>query len=121
MVVGGCYSGLSGHKSKKVTSSERSASQIYHVTQRLMARSRRTPRALILPVLLGAFQPPKPVLFSSEMKPCPWSRDVPASRTLGFYKIVERETGIEPATNGLGSRYSTIELLPQWRSPILPE
>jgi hypothetical protein len=27
-------------------------------------------------------------------------------------KVVERETGIEPATNGLGSRYSTIELLP---------
>jgi hypothetical protein len=27
-------------------------------------------------------------------------------------QIVERETGIEPATNGLGSRYSTIELLP---------
>jgi hypothetical protein len=27
-------------------------------------------------------------------------------------KLVERETGIEPATNGLGSRYSTIELLP---------
>jgi hypothetical protein len=27
-------------------------------------------------------------------------------------KFVERETGIEPATNGLGSRYSTIELLP---------
>ncbi len=26
--------------------------------------------------------------------------------------ILERETGIEPATNGLGSRYSTIELLP---------
>jgi hypothetical protein len=25
---------------------------------------------------------------------------------------MERETGIEPATNGLGSRYSTIELLP---------
>ena len=25
---------------------------------------------------------------------------------------LERETGIEPATNGLGSRYSTIELLP---------
>ena len=24
---------------------------------------------------------------------------------------LERETGIEPATNGLGSRYSTIELL----------
>ena len=31
-----------------------------------------------------------------------------------LYKIksLERETGIEPATNGLGSRYSTIELLP---------
>jgi hypothetical protein len=28
-----------------------------------------------------------------------------------FY-LLERETGIEPATNGLGSRYSTIELLP---------
>jgi hypothetical protein len=27
-------------------------------------------------------------------------------------RIMERETGIEPATNGLGSRYSTIELLP---------
>jgi hypothetical protein len=27
-------------------------------------------------------------------------------------QMVERETGIEPATNGLGSRYSTIELLP---------
>ncbi len=27
-------------------------------------------------------------------------------------KKLERETGIEPATNGLGSRYSTIELLP---------
>jgi hypothetical protein len=27
-------------------------------------------------------------------------------------KTLERETGIEPATNGLGSRYSTIELLP---------
>ena|GEM_PF-4129953 len=26
---------------------------------------------------------------------------------------LERETGIEPATNGLGSRYSTIELLPR--------
>ena len=27
-------------------------------------------------------------------------------------RYLERETGIEPATNGLGSRYSTIELLP---------
>jgi hypothetical protein len=36
-----------------------------------------------------------------------------------FYVVsnsMERETGIEPATNGLGSRYSTIELL-----PLLPE
>jgi hypothetical protein len=32
---------------------------------------------------------------------------------------LERETGIEPATNGLGSRYSTIELLPL-RSLIIP-
>ncbi len=29
---------------------------------------------------------------------------------------LERETGIEPATNGLGSRYSTIELLPLHRN-----
>ena len=29
-----------------------------------------------------------------------------------FETNLERETGIEPATNGLGSRYSTIELLP---------
>ena len=28
------------------------------------------------------------------------------------WNLLERETGIEPATNGLGSRYSTIELLP---------
>ncbi len=27
---------------------------------------------------------------------------------------MERETGIEPATNGLGSRDSTAELLPHW-------
>jgi hypothetical protein len=35
--------------------------------------------------------------------------------TKGFEQMkmfLERETGIEPATNGLGSRYSTIELLP---------
>jgi hypothetical protein len=30
------------------------------VTPRLMARSRRTPRMLILPTPLGSFQPPKP-------------------------------------------------------------
>jgi hypothetical protein len=39
---------------------ERSASQIYCVTQRLVARSRRTSAVLILPMLLGAFRPPKP-------------------------------------------------------------
>jgi hypothetical protein len=33
---------------------------MYCVTQRLVARSRRTPAVLILPMLLGAFQPPKP-------------------------------------------------------------
>jgi hypothetical protein len=32
-------------------------------------------------------------------------------------KTLERETGIEPATNGLGSRYSTIELLPPCATP----
>ena len=45
---------------KKVTNSERSASRIYRVTQPLVARSRRTPRVLILPLLFGAFRPPKP-------------------------------------------------------------
>jgi hypothetical protein len=39
---------------------ERSTSQIYRVTQRLVARSRRTPRVLILPMLFGPFRPPKP-------------------------------------------------------------
>ena len=34
--------------------------------------------------------------------------------------MLERETGIEPATNGLGSRYSTIELLPL-RIELYPE
>ena len=33
-------------------------------------------------------------------------------RSENILKIVERETGIEPATTGLGSRCSTIELLP---------
>src|ERR1700692_2129275 len=39
---------------------ERSASQIYRVTPHLVARSRRTPAVLILPMLLGPFRPPKP-------------------------------------------------------------
>jgi hypothetical protein len=35
---------------------------------------------------------------------------------MGFPKyLLERETGIEPATTGLGSRCSTIELLPRSR------
>jgi hypothetical protein len=62
----------------------------------------------ILPMPLGAFQPPKPVLFSSELEAMPFERRV----DLKILQPVERETGIEPATNGLGSRYSTIELLP---------
>ena len=39
---------------------ERSASQIYHLTKRSVARSRRTSAAPILTMVLGAFQPPKP-------------------------------------------------------------
>src|ERR1700722_6347448 len=59
MLVGTCCSELSNHelqaKLKKVTSSERSASRIYRVTQHLVARSRRTPAALILPMLFRPF------------------------------------------------------------------
>ena len=39
---------------------------------------------------------------------------------VGKVEGLERETGIEPATNGLGSRYSTIELLPLSSKIILP-
>jgi hypothetical protein len=52
---------------------ERSASQIYRVTQRLMARSRRTPRVLILPVPFGAFQPLKPAAGGPATL-FPWGR-----------------------------------------------
>ncbi len=47
---------------------------------------------------------------------------MPTSGTLagGGSCSVERETGIEPATNGLGSRYSTIELLPLGISKVYP-
>ena len=38
-----------------------------------------------------------------------------------FLLNLERETGIEPATNGLGSRYSTIELLPLQNELYLAE
>jgi hypothetical protein len=38
-------------------------------------------------------------------------RHVTITKVVGLEGL-ERETGIEPATNGLGSRYSTIELLP---------
>jgi hypothetical protein len=38
--------------------------------------------------------------------------DFSVRTSVGNIKFLERETGIEPATNGLGSRYSTIELLP---------
>jgi hypothetical protein len=53
---------------------ERSASQTYRVAQRLTARSRRTPRVLILPVPLGAFQPPKPAL-GGPATVFPWGRE----------------------------------------------
>src|ERR1700722_12337424 len=39
---------------------ERSASQVYRGTPHSLARSRRTPRMLILPMPFGAFQPSKP-------------------------------------------------------------
>ena len=39
-------------------------------------------------------------------------RDLGRLEIDGGPEVLERETGIEPATNGLGSRYSTIELLP---------
>jgi hypothetical protein len=58
---------------------ERSASQIYRVTQRLIARSRRTPRVLILPMPFGAFQPLKPAP-GGPATIFPWGRqqgDVP--------------------------------------------
>jgi hypothetical protein len=51
MLVGRCLPSFPATnykpKQKKVTSSERSASQIYRVRQRLVARSRRTPTVLI--------------------------------------------------------------------------
>jgi hypothetical protein len=52
----GCFSS----KLRQKRHPERSASQIYHVTQRLVARSRRTPKALILPMLFEPFRPRKP-------------------------------------------------------------
>jgi hypothetical protein len=55
---------------------ERSALQIYRVTQGLVARSRRTPRVLIYPWLLEAFQPLRaggPATVHEEMYPRPSS------------------------------------------------
>jgi hypothetical protein len=52
----GCFSS----KPPQNRHAERSASQIYPVAQRLVARSRRTPTGFILPMLFGAFRPPKP-------------------------------------------------------------
>ena len=48
---------------------ERSASQIHRLTQRLVARSRRTSAVLILPMLLEAFRPPRPATVF------PWGRE----------------------------------------------
>ncbi|HET6217786.1 MAG TPA: GIY-YIG nuclease family protein, partial [Acidobacteriaceae bacterium] len=53
---------------------ERSASQIYRGTPRSVARSRRTPRMLILPMPFGAFQPPKPAL-GGPATVFPWGRE----------------------------------------------
>ncbi len=52
----GCYSSNSPQNRHP----ERSASQIYRVTQRLWVRSRRTSRMLILAMLLVPFRAPKP-------------------------------------------------------------
>jgi hypothetical protein len=52
------------------------------------------------------------------LKSCDWDVWFSGGRSAvqrslpGSVLRLERETGIEPATNGLGSRYSTIELLP---------
>jgi hypothetical protein len=45
---------------KQTRHPERSASPIYPSIRALVARSRRTSAVLILPMLLGAFRPPKP-------------------------------------------------------------
>ena len=45
---------------KKATSTERSASQIYPVLKRLVVRSRRTPKVVILSMLFGALDYPSP-------------------------------------------------------------
>src|SRR5579864_1146362 len=56
------------------------------------------------------------ILIAPESVVSRWDRrTLKVSDTTGVRKKqggLERETGIEPATNGLGSRYSTIELLP---------
>jgi len=54
------YFGCFSSKLPQKRHPERSAPQIYRVTQPLVARSRRTPTVLVLPMLFGAFRPPKP-------------------------------------------------------------
>ena len=60
MVVGGCYSGLSGHKSKKVTSSEWSASQICRVKGVWWRVAEGTPKMLIVPMPFAPFSTTAP-------------------------------------------------------------
>ena len=127
MVVGGCYSGLSGHKSKKVTSSERSTPQIYRVTQRLVVRSRRTPRVLILLMLFGPFRPPKPgnrILLRSARMTFMWRvGDAQNQRLLGFLLSAKQVSAYRAtswaATRATRSPVGTTEV--NWRqSPQVP-
>ncbi len=60
---------------------ERSASQIYRAIPHLVARSRRTPRMLSLPMPFEAFQPPKP-RPGGPVTVFPWGR----SRTVGILR-----------------------------------
>jgi hypothetical protein len=69
---------------KKVTNSERSASQIYRVTQRSVARSRRTPKVLILPTLFESFRPPKPENRISSSCSRPQGKTVAGSARCGL-------------------------------------
>jgi hypothetical protein len=63
MLVGRCASKLSNHKLQAKLRKSQALSEAPHrviAGTTLVARSRRTSAVLILPTLLGAFQPPKP-------------------------------------------------------------
>jgi hypothetical protein len=70
---------------------ERSASQIYRMTKRLMARSRRTSTVLVLPMPFGPFQPLKPApggpatiskAGDAKRSSTSLARSIPSSKTL---------------------------------------